>query len=362
MGTLNYFHRIAEVLGRALKDRGLPAKIVEVPTQPTSSIRRRAVYLLQTVMSHKGVEDRNLHFVGHSTGGLDLRLLLTPGVQLKPSKEEEKVAQRTRSAITLSTPHFGTPLANFFTSLNGRNFLNLLTLMVTSGPGRLGLYLGARFLATVAHLDDYIGQKGTILDSLSERLFRHITPDQGNEIWEFFRAISQDQGGMVQLTPEAIDLFNASVPDRKGIDYLSFVTAAPPPRMNWSHWKGQNLYNPVTMALYTVGYLITRREHRHYPYPSPANAVKKQIQAKLPFKLHPGTNDGIVPTLSQVWGRIGGVIVGDHLDVVGQFPQMMDGHRYAGWLHSGANFREEHFYKLWSDIADVIVRAERKSI
>jgi len=229
--------------------------------------------------------------------------------------------------------------------------------MVTSSPGRLGVYMGARLLSTIAHLDDYIGQKGTILDSLSERLFRHITPDQGNELWEFLRTISRDQGAMVQLTPEAADLFNASVPDRKGIEYVSFITAAPPPRLSWSTWKGANLYNPITMAIYTASYLIASREHRNYPYPSLAKKLRKRVQAKIPFRLSQRTNDGFVPTLSQIWARLGDVVVGDHLDVVGQFPQVVKGERYAGWLHSGANFREEQFQKLWSNIANIIVRA-----
>ena len=48
-----------------------------------------------------------LHFVGHSTGGLDIRLLLTPGVHLVRGDAEERVATHARSAITLATPHFG---------------------------------------------------------------------------------------------------------------------------------------------------------------------------------------------------------------------------------------------------------------
>ena len=360
LGTLDYFHRVSEVLSRELTRRGVKAEIIEVKTRPTSSIRRRAISLLKTASSHGCLKCKNLHFIGHSTGGLDLRLLLTPGVRLRPSKDEEKIARKAKSAITLSTPHFGTPLANFFTSLNGRNLLYLLAIMVTSSPGRLGVYMGARLLSMVAHLDDYIGQKGTILDSLSEKLFRHITPDQGNELWEFLRDISHDQGAMVQLTPEAADLFNASVPDREGVDYVSFVTAAPPPRPSWSTWKGANLYNPITMAIYAASYLIASREHRNYPYPSLAKKLRNKIQAKIPFRLTRGTNDGIVPTLSQIWAKLGDVIVGDHLDVVGQFPQVVKGKRYAGWLHSGANFREEQFQKLWSDIANIIVRANDK--
>jgi hypothetical protein len=58
-------------------------------------------------------------------------------------------------------------------------------------------------------------------------------------------------------------------------------------------------------------------------------------------------------------GEIQGVVVADHLDVVGQFPQTVDGRAYAGWIHSGADFREAQFRVLWGRVADVIARAER---
>ena len=45
-----YFHRVAAILGRELASRGISADIYEVATQPTGSIRRRAVRLLDIVL------------------------------------------------------------------------------------------------------------------------------------------------------------------------------------------------------------------------------------------------------------------------------------------------------------------------
>jgi len=77
----------------------------------------------------------------------------------------------------------------------------------------------------------------------------------------------------------------------------------------------------------------------------------------LPFQLDARTNDGIVPTLSQVWGRLGGVVLGDHLDLVGQFRHVWKGKAYTSWLHSGSGFDEQRFRKLWQDIATVIAES-----
>lgn len=354
LGSFNYFHRVSEVLGQALAERSVPADIVEVKTLPTGSIRRRAIRLVDFVRQSGGLERDELHFVGHSTGGLDIRLLLTPGVQLRATREEAEIALRTRTAVTLSTPHYGTPLANFFTSLNGRNVLYLLTLLATSDLGRYATYLAARLLVTAANLDRYLGQKNNILDALAQNVFREITPRRGDMVWDFVREVSSDQGAMVQLTPEGMDLFNAAVPDRKGIRYVSFVSASPPPNLRGFWLRPRNLYQPLTHSIYALIYWITCREHRRYPYPSVGDMALDVLHRGLGAPVTGRANDGIVPALSQVWGECGGAAVGDHLDVVGQFQDRNDEGYYVTWLVSGSGFGEERFRSLWSGIADVI--------
>ncbi len=361
LGGLNYFHRVSEVLEEALAERGVDARIIETETMPSGSIRRRARRLLKTVVEEGGHREGELHFVGHSTGGLDVRMLLTPGVHFYGTEREEvAVAKRTRTAITLSTPHHGTPLANFFTGVNGRYLLYLLTLLATSAAGRYATYLGAKWLSLYAHLDEYFGQRGNILDSLSESVLRRITPKKGDKLWDYIREISSDQGAVVQLTPEAMDVFNAAVSDRKDVNYYSFVSASPPPNLRGMAISPRNLYKPVTHAIYAAVYSITSREHRHYPYPLPEEELRAEIEDNLSIPLDSTTNDGVVPAMSQVWGKLGGAVMGDHLDVVGQFTQKKDGREYAEWLHSGAKFGEKEFRKLWSRVADVIASENKR--
>jgi hypothetical protein len=354
LGSFNYFNRVSEVLGQALREFSVDAEIIEADTLPAGSIRRRAIRLLETVREHGGLEQERLHFVGHSTGGLDIRMLLTPGVQLLPTREEHEIGARTRSAITLSAPHYGSPLASIFTSLNGRNLLYVLTLLATSGPGRYGLYIASRFLSTLAGLDRFIGQEENILDSFAENVLRRLRPQRGDDLWKFIQKISEDQGAMVQLTPESMDLFNAAAPDRKGVEYVSFLSASPSPRLRKFMIQPRNLYQPLTHAIYALCHTLAGRVHPQYVYPTPGGEVMERISGALPFQVGARTNDGIVPTLSQIWGRLGGVVLGDHLDVVGQFQHVREGRTYTTWLHSGSGFDVERFGILWRDIAAVI--------
>ena len=358
LGAFNYFNRVSEVLGQALAEHSIDAEIIETDTLPTGSIRRRAIRLLETVRKHGGLEHEDLHFIGHSTGGLDIRMLLTPGVRLLSTGEEEEIGARARTAITVSTPHYGTPLASVFTSLNGRYLLYVLTLLATSGPGRYGLYIASRFLSTIAGLDQHIGQEENILDSFAENVLRKLRPERGDEVWKFIEQISQDQGAIVQLTPESMDLFNGTVLDRKNVEYVSFVSASPPPRLRQFMLRPRNLYQPITHAIYALSYTIASRVHRQYPYPIPEDAGVKKMFEQLPFQVDAGTNDGLVPALSQLWGRLGGVVLGDHLDLVGQFQHVWEGKAYTTWLHSGSGFDVERFQRLWQDIAAVVTGSQ----
>lgn len=357
LGSLNYFQGVRQELQRHLAELGTEAVIHETETLPTGSIRQRALRLLQLVEQSGGLEADGLHFVGHSTGGLDARLLATPGVQLVPSDIEERIGALTRSVQTLSTPHYGTPLANFFTTLQGRNVLYALTLFATTRPGRWSLAATAQYLTWVSRLDDFVGQTDTLLDQLSERLLHSISADRGHRLWDFVHEISQDQGAVIQLTPESVDLFNAAVFDRPEVRYVSHVSAAPPPLSRTSWRDIRSLYDPLALGLYALVYNITSKEHRAYPYPAPQGNQRAELDSRLPFSVDATTNDGIVPSLSQVWGELGDVVEGDHLDVVGQYHRVWNGRRTAAWLKSGACFSDTAMSRLWHSVAEVVTQS-----
>jgi hypothetical protein len=65
------------------------------------------------------------------------------------------------------------------------------------------------------------------------------------------------------------------------------------------------------------------------------------------------------PTLSQVWGEVVHVTDADHLDVVGQYGDLLGPGINADWLPSGSGFDAVRFAALWSDVAAFVTRKGR---
>lgn len=359
LGAVNYFRGVSSTLADALAEQGVDATIIECSTQPTGSIRRRADRLLQTVIEHGGLEVDELHFVGHSAGGLDVRLLLTPGVRLSDGSEEQRLLQRTRSAVTVATPHHGTPLARWFTTLPGRHALEILSLLAASRAGRRALVAASRLLMLAARTDDWLGRRGTFLDQWSDRLLAQLTPHVDDPIWSFFRDVASDQGAIVQLTPEGMDLFNAAVVDAPHVAYGCVVTAAPPPPL---HYDPAVLLHGVYLAFagaFAVLHTLSGREHRHYPHPDPGPEIIDQLGEALGSTASRRTNDGIVPSFSQVHGSLLSVARADHLDVVGQFDT---GEPHSDWLPSAAGYDWDGFLATWRSIAAHVAAASTAEV
>lgn len=355
LGALKYFQGVSETLGAALRRRGLEAEVIECSTQPSGSIPRRAARLRHQVVATGGLKADELVFVGHSTGGLDTRLLLSPGVRVVGDGSEEEIGSRTKALITISTPHFGTPLATLFTTVQGRHLLRWLAEIAASPGGRVSLVSFARAVSIVARLDDVLGRDNTFLDQLSNALFRRLTLGRDDPVWQFLRDVSHDQGAIVQLTPESLNLYNAMTRDRPTMTYGCVATAAPPLRE--AHELGE-LLSPgraAMAAVFAVLQVLTGRNDRQYPFPRPGPEERAILERDLPFPVVESTNDGIVPTVSQMCGRLLCAVPGDHLDVVGQYER--PGQPLSDWLPSGSRFNEERFEALWDLIADEVVRA-----
>lgn len=352
LGSLNYFHRVSDSLSDALRRLKKDCEIIECMTQPTGSITRRADRLLQTIVDTGGLEADEIHLVGHSTGGLDIRLLLSPGVKLRSSDEEELIAKRVLNSVSISTPHYGTPLAGFFTTVQGRQILQVLTLLATTSTGRRTIYLAAKVLSRLTQMDDFLGLDKTFLDALATKLFHHITMEEADPLWVFINEVSSDQGAIVQLTPEGMHLFNAAVVERTDVRYTSIVTSAPPPFAQ----SFRDFLSPtraVLCVLYGFMHKLVGRQHRHYPYPAIVEKYENELIEKFPFPFNSMTNDAVVPAQSQLYGELLDVVVGDHLDVVGQF-RMAGGSELSDWLPSGSRFDEERFRNVWKKVASVI--------
>src|SRR4029453_5702211 len=67
--------------------------------------------------------------VCHSTGGLDARLVLSPSTNLALARDLMSWTDRVETAVTLNTPHYGTPLAGYFATVSGTRVLYALSLL-----------------------------------------------------------------------------------------------------------------------------------------------------------------------------------------------------------------------------------------
>lgn len=349
-----YFEHIERALGARFEREGLDARIEVVATPPTASIRRRARVLAQTVWESVG-DDRNvhIHLIGHSTGGLDARLLASPTVNLAISPERLAWRKQIRSVTTLNTPHYGTPLAGFFATVSGTRLLYALSLLTftTLKYGGPPLTVFSTLVAAIGRLDEALGLDVKLLDRATEMILRFIGDRGRDEVRGWLDGIRQDQGGIIQLTPEAMDLFNAATEDSKNVRYGCVVTASPPPAPIRLATGVRSPYAALTATIYTTLYQVTSREPKEYPYPACTGDNLSVLESGIGRHVTGSTCDGIVPTPSMVWGRLLWAGRGDHLDIVGHFRDDERPPVHVDWLWSGSSFTRRRF----ADAMDAIV-------
>jgi len=220
--------------------------------------------------------------------------------------------------------------------------------------------VAGRLMALVARLDDVVGRSDTVLDELSRKILRRITLREDDAVWAFLRDIAADQGAILQLTPESMHLFNAAVVDRPGVDYGCVATAAPRPPLAVRGGYLLSARKSLLYGLFTLLHRLSGRAHRHYPYPPPDRELHEPVLAGLPLRWGEHTSDGIVPTASQLHGRLLDAVVSDHLDVVGQFDR--SGEPLSDWLPSASSFSEERFAEVWGRVAEAICRADPQGV
>lgn len=322
LASYDYFAHVERALASRFRAAGVELVTHVVDVAPTASIRRRAARLAELVARTSG--DAPIHLFGHSTGGLDARLVASPSARLPVAPECMAWLPRLRSVTTMSTPHYGTPLAGFFATVSGQRMLYAVSALTF-----IGLSLGAPPLAAASalvvslrSLDRAIGVELRVLDRTTEALMAALEPATSTALRDYLEAIRADQGAVIQLTPEAMDLFQAGVEDRQGVVYQSTCAAAPAPTARGLARSLGSPWRALSSALFTTLYGITSRSDTRYPCAPPALDPTVERQLAAAFGASPGVraNDGVVPTLSQVWGRVVWAGYADHLDVLGHFP------------------------------------------
>ena len=378
LASYNYFAHVKRALEERLGTDGDTAQVYVVDVPPTASVRRRAAMMAVRVARTCGDGDGGpIHLLGHSTGGLDARLVASPSVQLPVEARDLVWLPRLASVTTMNTPHYGTPLAGFFATLSGQRMLQALSAMTI-----IGLSVGAPPMAAISGIiaafggiDRKLGVEIRLLDRTMNALLRVLDESRSREVREYLDGIKQDQAAVIQVTPEAMDLFQAGIENQPGVLYQSTASMAPPPTAaGWAR-KVLRPWDAMSHAVFTTLYELTVAYHdERYPCAAPDAGVAEAILAQA-FERLPGTraNDGVVPIRSQIWGELVWAGYADHLDVLGHFtdasaeprteratPEELAG-RHVDWLTSGALFDRAKFGALMDAVAAGMRRARAKS-
>jgi hypothetical protein len=357
LGEFVYWGPVRHTLAELLEEAGLPAHVHSVKSLPTASLRARTRCLLEAIAQARPRADDRLHLIGHSTGGLDARLLLAPGVDLQTKIAVETIAARVCSSISIATPHRGAPIASVLTGLLGRNLLQLLSIMTMAALR--GMQLPLSVWVEVAGLFAMPSELGDVTGSLASQLYNQLladfNPERRAQVEELLDEVRKDQALLTQLTVESMDLFNALAVDRAGVAYGSVVTQARPPDLDTTLEIGFDLIDQAQQAFY---YSLSRLSVG-YDFPLPGAAFRKQLRKQ--FKQLPTADacDGIVPTLSQPWGECIAAAQADHLDIIGHYGGSMDdSFKHYDWLTTRSEFRTEQFEDVWRKVVDFMVQAE----
>lgn len=385
LATYDYFAHVERALRKRFGDAGLELETHVVNVAPTASIRRRAATLADLVSAtarHAEGERGPIHILGHSTGGLDARLVASPSARL-PSGADCDWRTRLASVTTMNTPHFGTPLAGFFATVSGQRMLYAVSALtfIALSLGAPPLAAASALVVAIGQLDRVVlGMEIKVIERTTDTILSALEPASSREVRDYLDAITKDQGAVIQLTPEAMDLFQAGVEDRQGVHYQCVCAKAEAPSarrlarsMSTSPWRA------ISSTLFTSLYGITARFDERYPCSSPdSDEQLRRAFGELPSHR---ANDGVVPVRSQVWGHIVWAGSADHLDVLGHFSpppsgpglvarvlerlrpsrrgaapaapiaEDLSGVEHVDWLTSGAGFDESAFSQLMDAVA-----------
>jgi hypothetical protein len=259
--------------------------------------------------------------------------------------------------VTVSAPHLGTPVAQLFNSLLGQQLLRLLSVltMYAVRAGRLPMGAALR-VARLFRLRSGL-HPASVVDQLVDELLADFSTHRRRAIEGFLATLGRDQDLLGQITPGGMDVFNASTEDRPGVRYGCVVTRARPPGIRSFVSSVRDPYALATHALYVALYRIASGTP---PSREPRLTREQAVALRRAYgwRTDVRANDGMVPTLSQVWGEVVSAAWADHLDVIGHFYRPNHVPPHFDWLSSGSGFDRPQFEQVWREVAAFLAAGE----
>jgi hypothetical protein len=158
-----------------------------------------------------------------------------------------------------------------------------------------------------------------------------------------------------------MDLFNAAVVNAEHVRYASVVAAAPRPGSLRAARHVRSPYMALSAALYTTLYQFTGQVHERYDYANPTRGELLTMKDATLEDVTRGDSDGIVPTLSMLWGELLWATEADHLDTLGHFQDDQKPARHTDWLTSGAHMTRLEFSRMMDRVADFFLSSTGSS-
>lgn len=354
---ITYFQHVKEWLEQRCAARNLPGVQVELlASAPTSALEARVDSVLQEMARTANEDDAELHLVGHSTGGLDARSVAS----LRTDARAPAFVRRVRSVVTISTPHHGTPLASFFHQGDvGKTLLRYLWLVTFLALNRKDMPIRSAVLQALYWLSKSsrrLNFPPNVFDEIA-RVVGQLSEQEREELNRFFGQIGKDQTLIHDLTPRRVRKFNQDTPDAEGVRYGSIITGAPPPPGALRRLFFSRMLPPDSIIYGIFALLYERSAPLSQELELPERTAQQTEALRAAFgETFEAWSDGVVPSRSQVWGRVLHVATADHLDVTGHFDQP---DKYISWLKSGSRFQEAHFHEVWEHVVDFTAGGQR---
>lgn len=140
-----------------------------------------------------------------------------------------------------------------------------------------GLF-GFAKLGSLGRMDRALGLEIKLLERTTELLLKFLGIEGQPEVREWIEGIRSDQGAIIQLTPESMDIFNAGIEDNANIRYGCVVTrmpAAVPVRLIRDMRSPGSL---LSVLIFSTLYVGAGRTSKVYPPPNPAPELRKYLE------------------------------------------------------------------------------------
>jgi hypothetical protein len=348
-----YFDHVIRAMEAARP--ALRGRILVHEPPPMGSLEARVRSLHDAVLQRLGgalvggataARSPRIHLIGHSTGGVDVRLLANPRFRFRG--EDPRLRRRLLghlgTVVTISAPQHGTPIARSFMSGFPRLLLEgLAVATIMSRAGRLTQRLGWPGIGLAYTLFEAVRpRRGPFIDLLTG-----MDEETARQVERFRGMVLADTRILQDLAPERMAVLNERLGDR-GARLVEIVTVGPRPSLLSGGFR--HLDRRAVYALCYAG--AARGDFRPQGFPKGAwIAARAPGTERQAVEDAPRANDGIVPASSQTLsGHAARIVLADHLDVVGHF----EGRWNTTLFKSGAAFGRSEFDALWRFVAEAL--------